>query len=142
MTFESLAKPGFPNVTRTAVTRYNPGATANITRRAFAILTILALFGNMDLFRQSDLNVFESAEKTTPRSFSKTDSTFTEEASEQAAKVLSGLEKSGRGIEIRDLFNGATAIQEGFAVATQNKEHFDRIPGLTVLSEKELLRRL
>ena len=67
---------------------------------------------------------------------------LTEEASELAAKILSGLEKAGRGIEIRDLFVGATALQEGFAVATENKEHFERIPGLTVLSEQELLRRL
>jgi len=67
---------------------------------------------------------------------------FTKEASELAAKILSGLEKAGRGIEIRDLFVGATALQEGYAVATENKEHFQRIPGLTILSEQELLRRL
>jgi len=67
---------------------------------------------------------------------------FTEEASQLAAEILSDLEKAGRGIEIRDLFIGATALQEGYAVATQNKEHFQRIPGLTVLSEQELLRRL
>src|SRR5690349_24731702 len=39
--------PGFPNVTRNAITRYNTGATANITKRTFARLTIAALFGNM-----------------------------------------------------------------------------------------------
>jgi len=67
---------------------------------------------------------------------------FAEEASELAAKILSGLEKAGRAIEIRDLFVGATALQEGYAVATENKEHFERITGLTILSEQELLRRL
>ena len=61
---------------------------------------------------------------------------FTEEASQLAAEILSGLDRSGSGIEIRDLFIGATALQEGYAVATQNKEHFQRIPGLTVLSNK------
>ena len=56
--------------------------------------------------------------------------------------MLSGLEKAGSGVEIRDLFVGATALQQGYAVATENKEHFQRIPDLTVLSEQELLRRL
>ena len=35
---------------------------------------------------------------------------FTEEASLLVAKILSGLEKAGRGIEIRDLLVGATAL--------------------------------
>jgi hypothetical protein len=48
--FGSLARPGFPNVARNAVTRYNPGATANMTKREFALLTILALFGNIGSF--------------------------------------------------------------------------------------------
>ena len=47
---------------------------------------------------------------------------FTEEASELAAKMLSGLEKR-RGIEIRDLLVGTTALQEGNAVATENQIH-------------------
>ncbi len=67
---------------------------------------------------------------------------FTEEASELAAKILSGLEKAGRGIEIRDLLVGATALQETYAVATQNKKHYQPIPRLTALSEQELLQRL
>jgi hypothetical protein len=41
--------------------------------------------------------------------------TFTEESSELVAKILSGLEKAGRGLEIRDVLFGATALQEGFA---------------------------
>jgi len=45
---------------------------------------------------------------------------FTEEASELAAKILCGLEKAGRGIETRDLIVGATALEEGYAVATEN----------------------
>jgi len=32
--------------------------------------------------------------------------------SELAAEILSGLEKAGRGIEIRDLLVGATALQD------------------------------
>jgi hypothetical protein len=48
MMFGSLARPVFPDVTRTAVTRYNTGATANMT---------------------CHLDVFELAEKTTLTSF-------------------------------------------------------------------------
>jgi len=65
---------------------------------------------------------------------------FTEEASQLAAEILSGLEKSGRGIEIRDLFIGATALQEGYAVATENEEHFERILPELDPASKELGR--
>ena len=51
---------------------------------------------------------------------------FTEEASLLVAKILSGLEKAGRGIEIRDLPVGGRVLQEGYAVATENKEHSQR----------------
>src|SRR2546427_6923830 len=44
----SLASPPFPNVTRAAVTIYTTGATASMSKSAFAFLTILALSGNMD----------------------------------------------------------------------------------------------
>ena len=50
MRFGSLARPDPPKVTGTAVIRYNTGATANMTKRAFATLTILALFGNIGSF--------------------------------------------------------------------------------------------
>ena len=53
MMFGSLANPGFPNVARTVVTRYNTGATANITKREFALLTILALLGNTGSFAKA-----------------------------------------------------------------------------------------
>ena len=56
--------------------------------------------------------------------------------------MLSSLEKTGRGIAIRDLLVGAAARQESYAVATENKEHFQRIPRLIVLTEQELLQRL
>lgn len=67
---------------------------------------------------------------------------LTESASEHAGKILADLQKTGRTIEIRDLFIGAMALEEGFAVATENVDHFKRIPGLQVLSEQELLSRL
>jgi hypothetical protein len=43
----SLARP-FPNVTGVAVTIYTKGATASTSKSAFALLTILALSGNID----------------------------------------------------------------------------------------------
>jgi hypothetical protein len=53
MMFGSLAKPGLPNVAIAANTRYNPGATVNIMKRKFAVLTILALFGNIRSFAKA-----------------------------------------------------------------------------------------
>lgn len=49
------------------------------------------------------------------------------------AGVLSGQE-AGRGnyIPFEDLLIGATALQLGFGVATENVRHFQAIPGLTV----------
>src|SRR5437879_13706594 len=44
----SLARPPFPNVTGAAVTIYMMGATASMSKSAFAFLTILALPGNMN----------------------------------------------------------------------------------------------
>ena len=65
---------------------------------------------------------------------------FTEEASLLVAKILSGLEKAGRGIEIRDLPVGGRVLQEGYAVATENKEHFERILPELDPASKELGR--
>jgi predicted nucleic acid-binding protein len=45
--------------------------------------------------------------------------------------MLSGLEKAGRRVEIRDVSVETTALQESYAVATENKEHFQRIPNLS-----------
>ena len=118
-----------------------PSTVTRLEGRAELATTIVNLFELfLGAFKYRDVRTNLAAVKglgSTLRVLS-----FAEEASELAAKILSGLEKAGRGIEIRDLFVGATALQEGFAVATENKEHFERIPGLTVLSEQELLRRL
>ena len=61
---------------------------------------------------------------------------FTEKASLFAAKTLSCLDKAGRRIEVRALFVGATAFQEGYAMATENREHFERIIGIAVYPSK------
>lgn len=64
--------------------------------------------------------------------------TLTDNAAEQAGKLLAQLEAKGRLIESRDLFVGAIALEEGYAVATDNLSHFERIPGLQVVDAKEL----
>src|SRR6267143_3951053 len=67
---------------------------------------------------------------------------FTDKAVESAGKTLAGLEKGGRGMEIRDLFIGSIALEEGYAVLTENKEHFKQISGLRVVTEREILEKL
>jgi predicted nucleic acid-binding protein len=51
----------------------------------------------------------------------------------QRAGMISGAAAS-RGLQVpfEDLLIGATALQLGFEVGTENVRHFDRIPGLTV----------
>ncbi len=59
--------------------------------------------------------------------------TASEDAMEVAGKIMARLEEEGRSIEIRDLLIGAIAMTNGFGVATNNIEHFERIDGLEVI---------
>ena len=59
-------------------------------------------------------------------------------ATEHGAKILADLQRSGVTVEMRDLLVGAIALEEGFAVVTENVEHFSHIPGLLLFSEREL----
>ncbi|MFP3946820.1 MAG: type II toxin-antitoxin system VapC family toxin [Archaeoglobaceae archaeon] len=59
--------------------------------------------------------------------------TTSEDAMEVAGKIMARLEEEGRSIEIRDLLIGAIAMTTGFAVATNNNEHFKRVDGLEVI---------
>lgn len=68
--------------------------------------------------------------------------TLTDGAAEQAGKLLAQLEAKGKPVESRDLFVGAIALEEGYAVATDNIGHFERIPGLQVVDAKQLLINL
>jgi len=54
-------------------------------------------------------------------------------AAERAGEVLAHAQKSGQGIEIRDLLIGCIAREEGLSLLTYNVEHFRKIPGLTVV---------
>ena len=59
-------------------------------------------------------------------------------SAERSGEVLATLEREGRAIDPRDLFVGCVAAQNGYAVVTNNGEHFGRIPGLQVLSPSEV----
>lgn len=59
--------------------------------------------------------------------------TTSEDAMEIAGKIMARLEEEVRSIEIRDLLIGAIAMTNGFGVATNNVEHFERIEGLEVI---------
>lgn len=63
---------------------------------------------------------------------------FDEPSAERSGDVLATLEREGRAIDPKDLFVGCVAVQNGFAVATYNGEHFGRIPGLLVVSPSEV----
>ncbi|TMI23718.1 type II toxin-antitoxin system VapC family toxin [Candidatus Bathyarchaeota archaeon] len=67
---------------------------------------------------------------------------MTEGAAEQAGRLLAQLEAKGRPIESRDLFVGAIALEEGYAVLTDDLEHFERIPGVQVVEAKQLFVEL
>jgi len=64
--------------------------------------------------------------------------TLDDESAEQAGQVLADLELRGQTIEMRDLFIGCIAVNKGFAVLTHNKQHFERIPKLHVITPSEL----
>ncbi len=63
---------------------------------------------------------------------------LTEEAAEHSGRILAQLESKGQAIDPRDLFVGAISLREGYAVATDNVEHFARIPNLQVVGERDL----
>lgn len=58
---------------------------------------------------------------------------FTPETSELAGKIFASLEKEGMSIGFRDVFIAATTMTHGSALATRNRRHFERIPGLRIV---------
>ena len=57
---------------------------------------------------------------------------ITDEVIVQAAAIYAELYKHGELIGDADILIAATALVNGFGVATNNEDHFRRIPGLTV----------
>ena len=50
------------------------------------------------------------------------------------ADIWSGLANRGEPIGAHDLWIAATAVAHGLGIATRNNSHFDRIPGLRVIT--------
>lgn len=50
------------------------------------------------------------------------------------ADIWAGLEASGEIIDAHDLWIAATAVTHGMELATVNRQHFERIPGLALLA--------
>lgn len=64
--------------------------------------------------------------------------TLSEAAAEKAGKIMAGLESHGKPIEIRDLLIGSICLEQGYAILTDNVTHFERIPELQVIGERQL----
>jgi predicted nucleic acid-binding protein len=58
---------------------------------------------------------------------------FSEKSAETAGRIGAELEKKGNLIDKRDLFIGTIALTEGYAIKTNNKKHFSRIDGLSIV---------
>ena len=48
------------------------------------------------------------------------------------ARILADLRTSGRMIGLHDAQIAATALTHGYGILTNNAEHFERVPGLSV----------
>jgi len=54
-------------------------------------------------------------------------------SAENAGRVYAELEMKGQPIGLRDAIIGAIALTGGYALATRNVEHLQKIPGLTLI---------
>lgn len=64
--------------------------------------------------------------------------TVDEVSADLAVQVLAELELKGKSIDVRDLFIGCIAVSHGFAVVSHNKQDFQRIPKLHVVTPSEI----
>lgn len=58
---------------------------------------------------------------------------YTEQTAYEHARLWAELQTAGTMIGYYDLIVAATALERGCEVATFNKRHFSRVPGLTVI---------
>jgi tRNA(fMet)-specific endonuclease VapC len=56
----------------------------------------------------------------------------------RAGETMAKLESKGNMIDPRDLFSGCIALENGYAVLTGNRRHFERIPDLLVLEPSDI----
>ncbi len=59
---------------------------------------------------------------------------YTEQTAYEHARIWAALDSSGRMIGFYDLMVAATARERNWQVATFNKQHFSRVPGLKVIA--------
>lgn len=59
---------------------------------------------------------------------------FDKAANDIAIEITKQLKTSNKLIEIPDIFIGATAKANNLKIATLNKKHFERIPGLEIIN--------
>jgi len=59
---------------------------------------------------------------------------FTREMGMLAGKIDAKIKKSGVIIATADLLIAVTALHNGYAIATRNLRHFQKVPGLEVVS--------
>ncbi|MDD5309410.1 MAG: type II toxin-antitoxin system VapC family toxin [Deltaproteobacteria bacterium] len=62
---------------------------------------------------------------------------FSTDEAVKAASLYTELKAKGALVGNQDLFVAATALQLGVNVATRNRSHFGRIPGLKIMSPTE-----
>jgi tRNA(fMet)-specific endonuclease VapC len=60
----------------------------------------------------------------------------TEEAMETGGRIFSDMKAKGKPIDIRDVFIAAITLQNGASLLTRNREHFERIEELVLVSTK------
>lgn len=59
-----------------------------------------------------------------------------EEAMETGGRIYSDMKVKGKSIDIRDVLIAAITLQNGASLLTRNKEHFERIKELVLVSIK------
>ena len=60
---------------------------------------------------------------------------FNKAANDAAIAVTKQLKTTNQLIEVPDIFIGATALSNNLKIATLNKKHFERIPGLVIVGD-------
>jgi tRNA(fMet)-specific endonuclease VapC len=59
---------------------------------------------------------------------------LTARAAKKAGHIYATLEQQGQPIGLRDTFIAAIALTREYSIATRNRQHFNRIPGLSILT--------
>jgi tRNA(fMet)-specific endonuclease VapC len=77
--------------------------------------------GATDLNKKNDINIL--TEGLIVLSFSK-------EIAEKSSEIYHELRRKNKIIEFRDIFIAATCIVHDLPVKTNNRKHFERIPGI------------